>query len=104
LPITRFKAHPAYENSGEIPTGGRGSLGRTPVTHQVDVKVDYVHSLTEKTRVRFALDVFNLFNQRQVTLFDQNEDITVGLANADFLKPLSFQRPRYARVMVKFEF
>ncbi|MGH2670689.1 MAG: hypothetical protein ACRDH5_16535, partial [bacterium] len=30
-PISRFNAHPAYFNAGEIPVGGRGSLGKTRV-------------------------------------------------------------------------
>jgi hypothetical protein len=42
---------------------------------------------------------------------DQNEDTTFGVKNVDFKKPTNysgrgtaFQRPFYARFMVKFEF
>jgi hypothetical protein len=32
VPLSRFTAHPVYGNPGEVPIGGRGSLGRTPWT------------------------------------------------------------------------
>lgn len=107
-PISRFKAHPAYLNSGEVPTGGRGVLGRTPVTGSVDAHVDYPWTITEKKRLRFGVDLFNLGNSRRQLRIDQDEDASFGTPNVDFLKPLGrrngFLRPFYARFLVRFEF
>jgi hypothetical protein len=98
--------HPAYLNAGEIPIGGRGSLGRTPVTGQVDLHAEYAAKLTEKTRLKLASDLFNLANAKRVTLVDQNRDLSVNTAgsNPDFQQPLTWQRPFYARFSVRLEF
>jgi hypothetical protein len=117
IPLNDLKAHPVYQNSGEVPVGGRGALGRSPVDGQVDMHAEYVHSLTERTRIRFGADLFNIANSKTQLLIDQNEDLSFGVPNADFKKPTTvgelltyqfrdsgFQRPFYARFMVKFEF
>jgi Carboxypeptidase regulatory-like domain len=111
LPYNDLKAHPAYLNAGEIPNNGRGSLGRGPVVGGVDVKAEYAHSITERTRLRLGADLFNIANSRRQMIIDQNEDIAFGQQNVDFQKPWQwsrsnpgFQRPFYARFMVKFEF
>lgn len=113
MPINDLKAHPAYFNSGEIPVNGRGSLGRTPTDGQADLHADYVVKMTEKTRLRFGADLFNVTNQRTQLRVDQNEDRSYGVRNLDFLKPVGgsgiggfpgFQRPFYARFMLKMEF
>jgi hypothetical protein len=105
-PISVLADHPAYLNAGEIPIGGRGSLGRTPVTGQVDLHAEYAAKLTEKTRLKLASDLFNLANAKRVTLVDQNRDLSVNTAgsNPDFQQPLTWQRPFYARFSVRLEF
>jgi hypothetical protein len=112
-PISDFLAHPAYFNAGEIPSGGRGSLGRTPSWGNVDLKAEYAWRITEKGRLHFGVDMFNITNMRHNLRVDQNRQRTVGAPNADFLKPLGvgtpisqpgYQRPFYARIMVKYEF
>lgn len=111
IPLNRLKAHPAYLNAGEIPFGGRGSLGRTPLTGSVDLHAEYARSLTERTRIRFGGDLFNIANAKRALILDQNEDVTFGTPNVDFLKGYQntrnipgYQRPFYARFSVKFEF
>ncbi len=108
VPINDFLAHPAYQNSGEIPTGGRGSLGRLPTTGTVDIHVDYPWSITEKSKLRMGIDMFNIANARRQQRIDQNRDATFGTPNVDFLKPVGtttgFQRPFYARLFVRWEF
>jgi hypothetical protein len=114
-PITPLLAHPVYLSPGENPDGLRGSGGRTPNVGQVDLHADYPIRLTERTRIRLAADLFNLTNQRGQLRVDQNEQVTAGVPNLDFLKPTDgtvpgihqaagFQRPFYARFGVKFEF
>jgi hypothetical protein len=112
FPLNELAAHPAYQNSGEVPIGGRGSLGRSPVTTQLDHNLGYMAPITEKTRLRFGVDLFNVGNRRTLFLIDQTRDIAFGTPNIDFQKPgdrvslgaNSFQRPFYARFNVKWEF
>jgi outer membrane receptor for ferrienterochelin and colicin len=117
VPLNDLKAHPVYGNPGEVPVGGRGALGRSPVEGQVDLHTEYVHALTEKFRLHVGADLFNIANSKTQLTIDQNEDLTFGVANVDFMKPSTvgglltyqfrdsgFQRPFYARMMVKLEF
>jgi hypothetical protein len=113
IPINDLRAHPAYQNAGEIPVGGRGSLGRTSTTGQADIHAEYAWKLNEKHTLSFGGDFFNITNQRTQLRVDQNEDRSFLVKNADFLKPvqgtgyspqLGFQRPFYARASVKWVF
>ncbi len=108
IPINDLKAHPAYENSGEVPVGGRGALGRTPVDGSVDLHVDYPIRIGERKALRVGGDFFNIADARRQLRVDQNEDSTFGVKNLDFQKPVGritgFQRPFYARGFVRFEF
>ena len=112
-PINDLRAHPVYLNAGEVPVGGRGALGRTNTIGQADIHADYMHSLTERQRLHFGADLFNITNQRTQLRIDQNQDRSFGIPNADFLRPtgngnigipLGFQRPFYARLFVRWEF
>lgn len=104
LPINRFRAHPVYQNAGEIPLGGRGSLGRTPLFTQFDIHADYGLRLTENTKVKFVADFFNIFNRRTVLIPTQFEELDAGGVNADFLKPAAFHNPFNMRLGIRFEF
>ncbi len=110
-PINDLKAHPIYLNAGEVPVGGRGSEGRTPVIGTVDAHIEYVHPLTERTSFHIGVDLFNIANARRNTFVNQEEDLQFGTPNADFLKPTNqavlgdgFQTPFSMRVMMKFSF
>jgi hypothetical protein len=114
IPINDFRAHPAYQNAGEIPENGRGSLGRTPTDGQADVHADYTWKLNEKQALHFGGDFFNITNQKTQLRVDQNEDRQYLVTNADFKKPtqgnlgfnpqLGFQRPFYGRFFAKWVF
>jgi Carboxypeptidase regulatory-like domain len=126
IPINNLYAHPAYQNSGEIPfcadnttncTSARGSLGRTKDFGQVDYHVDYPIRITEGTRLRLGADLFNLSNNKTQLRVDQNAQRSAGVPNVDFGKPTGvgpsavngntnpgYLRPFYARLSVKFEF
>jgi hypothetical protein len=116
-PISKFAAHPAYLNPGEVPIGGRGTLGRTQLDGSVDVHADYPIRTSEKTRLRLGMDLFNIANARRELRVDQNVDLGFGIPNVDFQAPYggtgiagvqarttTFQRPFYARASVRFEF
>jgi hypothetical protein len=104
IPINDLKAHPAYLNAGEVPVGGRGALGRTPVTGSVDAHLDYPFWRTERWKFKVSADFFNVGNSKRVTRFDEFEDISFGTKNLDFRTPRAFQNPLRARIGLKLEF
>ena len=104
VPLSKFGAHPAYLNAGEVPIGGRGSLGRSPFFTQLDLHANYPWVLSERTSLSFVADFFNVFNSRPVRLVDQNFETSAGVLNVDFNKPSSFRLPFYMRLGMRFEF
>ena len=126
IPINNLYAHPVYNNAGEIPycadntlncTSARGSLGRTKDYGQVDYHVDYPIRITEGTRLRLGADLFNITNNKTLLRNDNLNQRTVGVPNADFLKPTGtgpsavngntnpgYLRPFNARFSARFEF
>ncbi|HET7186359.1 MAG TPA: hypothetical protein VFI82_16880, partial [Terriglobales bacterium] len=105
-PISNFGNHPVYNNAGEVPVGGRGSLGRTPVNGQVDLHAEYPFHITEKSRLKIGADLFNLANSKTILTVDQFNalsNLPVG-SNKDFQTPNTFQAPFYARFSVRWEF
>jgi hypothetical protein len=126
VPINNLFAHPAYQNAGEVPfcaddttncASARGALGRTKNWGSVDYHMDYPFRITEGTRLRLGVDLFNITNNTTLLRVDQFKQSRFGVGNADFLKPRgigpsavngntnpAYQRPFYARFSVKFEF
>jgi len=110
-PVNRLGAHPAYENSGEIPLGPRGSEGRNSWLNTVDVHLGYPISLGDNYRIRLAMDIFNLPNFKRTLALNEDYETAPGELNPDFLTPGSantptaaFQRPFNMRFSVRFEF
>ena len=103
VPISRFNAHPAYLNAGEVPVGGRGSLGRTARYFRFDFHANYPLRISEKVKLNLIGDFFNVFNSTKVRLPDQNAQLTVGQPNVDFGKPTLFYLPFNMRVGVRLE-
>jgi hypothetical protein len=104
VPVSQFYAHPVYSNSGEIPVGGRGSLGRTPTFWRVDFHADYPWHVSENKSVKFVADFFNVFNRRTLRLPDQNFQQSVGVPNPDYRTPVSYYAPFNMRLGIRFEF
>jgi Carboxypeptidase regulatory-like domain len=111
IPLNDLKAHPVYENAGEVPVGGRGALGRSSPSGTVDFHADYPWRITENQRLHFGVDWFNLANSRRLLFINQNEDLSFGTPNVDFKKPANifalgdaFVDPMSARIFVRWEF
>jgi hypothetical protein len=110
-PLTALAANPVYENAGEIPETPRGAgfqtedgfRTRTPVLTSVDLHADYGINLAGQ-RVVLLGDVFNLFNQRTVTEFDDYTESAFGVLNPDFGRRLAFQNPIGVRFGARLEF
>lgn len=115
-PINKLADHPVYQNSGEVPIGGRGALGRTDVSGQLDFHADYPWKVGERSTVRLVMDLFNVTNSKPALIVDQNRDLSGGAAgsNLDFLKAGSlisqstlltgYQEPFRARFALRWEF
>jgi hypothetical protein len=110
IPISDFLPHPVYLNAGEVPVGGRGSLGRTPFYTQLDLHADYPWVINERARVNLIADFFNVTNNRRLRLPDMFRQLDNGVNNPDFLQPsiinlnAGFHLPFYTRLGVRFEF
>jgi hypothetical protein len=105
-PVSEFGNHPAYGNAGEVPIGGRGFLGRTPVTGQVDLHTEYAKKLTERYSLHLGADLFNVADTQPIRSFDQNRDLSfqAPFSNTDFRSITGYQNPFYARFAVKVQF
>jgi Carboxypeptidase regulatory-like domain/TonB-dependent Receptor Plug Domain len=113
VPLNDLRAHPVYQNGGEVPLGGRGALGRTPTTGEGDLHVEYVTKVTEKHSIHFGTDLFNVANQKTQLRMDQFQDAALGIPNLDFKRPVgsgnvgvspAYMRPFNARLFVKWQF
>jgi hypothetical protein len=125
-PINNLFAHPAYQNAGEVPfcadnttncTSARGALGREKDYGSVDAHLDYPIKVTENSRLKVGVDLFNITNNRTLLRVDQAAQSRFGVGNADFQKPLGngpsavngntnpgYLRPFNARLSVRYEF
>jgi hypothetical protein len=113
IPITQLANHPAYGNSGEIPLGGRGALGRTPISGGVNLHADRPVKVSENMNLHFTADLFNIANNRPLIFPDETYQINFSTSlNPDFLKPNpivstatpGYARPFYARFAVRLTF
>ena len=104
VPISELFAHPAYLNAGEIPVGGRGSLGRTSPYFRFDMHADYPWHISETKKLDFVADFFNVFNSTKVRLPNQDFQLNGGVTNVDFLQPQLFYLPFNMRLGLRFEF
>ncbi len=105
-PLNNLGNHPSYGNQGEVPLGGRGSLGRTPVAGNVDFKLDYPVKMGERYTLRLGASLFNVLNYRPALLVDQfnAKNFSPVGSNPDFLKAITYQDPFQARLTARIEF
>lgn len=103
-PLSAYESHPVYLNAGEVPVGGRGTLGTTPVNLYDDASIsDSIH-LMDKYTLKFGFDGFNIFNSQPLVTKNQNLDTAPGVDNADYTKPTSFVAPFHARFNIILSF
>jgi len=110
-PLSAFDSHPAYQNAGEIPIGGRGTKGRTPFTFPLDAHADYTVKIGEQKRMIFGVNLFNLFNQQRVLYTDEDLQLAGAVTDPDYGKPSgllikgdAYQSPFIAQLSARFEF
>jgi hypothetical protein len=103
-PLSAYASHPIYQNTGEVPIGGRGTKGNLPPTYTFDWHVDYPVQVQERYTLKLAFDTFNIFNVQKMTGKNQNLDLSPGAPSPDYGRPTGFQSPFYARASVRLEF
>ena len=118
-PLTGLAANPNYTNGGEIPLTARGGgiatidgfKTRSPFENQLDMQASYVVNIGGARKVTLLADVFNLINTRRITDYDNFSELSFGVPNPDFGKPISqnvggpqFQTPRQVRIGARFSF
>ncbi|OYU32392.1 MAG: Oar protein [Comamonadaceae bacterium PBBC2] len=91
--------------------GQRGSEGRTPWNHTLDLQGAYTYKMG-KSKVTLQADIFNVLNSQEATEFSEINDFsrattTVGLPgrrSLNYGNPTSFQTPRTVRLTARYEF
>ena len=76
-------------NTIPVFVNGRGDMGRTPTLTRTDLLVSHEVSMMGNRRVRFELNVINLFNQKTATHIFNALNKGSGLARADSAIDLS---------------
>jgi TonB dependent receptor/TonB-dependent Receptor Plug Domain len=101
-----------YLNSaGKTVLGQRGSEGRTPWSHTVDLQGAYTQKLGQN-KLTLQLDVFNVFNSQRATELSEINDFSrgttvvneVGRVALNYGSPTGFQAPRAVRLTARYEF
>lgn len=90
-------------DAGARELGHRGQVGRTPWTWNFDLGVMYVPNWANN-KLKFKLDVFNLFNNDKVTEYDEFKESARDVISADYLNDVNYQTPRAARFTVRYDF
>ena len=104
-PLSAFQSHPAYLTPGEVPVGGRGTLGRLPTQIGLDMSTEDTIHLGDKYSIRGAFTAFNVTDSRMTITQNQNLDTSYGSPlNKDYAKATSWQQPFRCRFEVAFQF
>lgn len=103
-PLSKFLSHPVYGNVGEVPVGGRGTIGTTDVNLQLDLHVEDSYRIKEKYTLRAAFDGFNVTNSQPETGRNQNFDLAPGSPSLDYDRPNGFQTAFRGRFKLALEF
>ncbi|HYK91632.1 MAG TPA: carboxypeptidase regulatory-like domain-containing protein [Acidobacteriota bacterium] len=104
LPMSNLAAHPVYLNAGEVPLGGRGVLGRTPSDLRIDLHADFPMKISERVKVGFIADVFNITNAQTLRTINQFSESAFQQPNPDFKQPTSWYNPISVRLGMKLSF
>lgn len=99
-------------DQGATVLGQRGSEGRSPWNHTLDLQAAYTTKMGKKNKLTLQVDVFNVFNSQRPSELSEISDYsrdtstvgTVGRASLNYGNPTSFQSPRTVRLTARYEF
>ena len=104
-PLSAYQSHPVYLNQGEVPVGGRGTLGTLPAQFNVDASMEDTVKLGDKLAIHGAFDAFNVFNNQSVIAQNQFLDTSYGSAfNKDYGLATGFAAPFHVRFELALQF
>lgn len=81
----------------------RGSYGRTPWTYTMDVSGVWKPAFADH-KLGLSIDVFNILGKQRVTQYLETGELANGSPSVNFLRPRSFQDPRYVRLGARYDF
>ena len=81
----------------------RGSNGRTPNTWVMDMSAAYIPNWADG-KLKFKVDVFNLFNNDQVLEYNEVKEAGRDVLDANYLNDVNYQTPRSVRFTVRYDF
>lgn len=107
-PVNRFGAD-SLGFGGHSFLQRRGSAGRTPFIWSTDLRVSYNLPTSSRRQSRAVLDIIGLGNTQAVVLreqrsLQQGNDPGVWVPNPNYLRPLGFQPPAFARMGIEMRF
>lgn len=106
VPLTRLGYNDAYGSEGEFPLEERGASGRSPVTTNISLHLDYAIDAGGR-QISLIADAFNLLNQQKGTDFEQNYEVGGTAAadpaniSADFGLPKEYEDPLSFRFAIR---
>ncbi|WP_163934742.1 TonB-dependent receptor [Paraferrimonas sp. SM1919] len=104
--FSRYGASSFYckNEAGQQVLNERGGEGRSNWLFNLDMGVTYAPSWVEGLAV--SAKVFNILDRQEPTVIDQQKDMSQGNneINPGFLKPVSFQTPRYVLLSARYSF
>lgn len=96
------------DDSGKTRLTQRGTFGRTPWTNSVDLSLAYLKKFGTQ-RLTLQADVFNVFDSRKVTEYNElrnysRADTPDGKLNPNYNNPTGYQSRRSVRLTARYEF
>ncbi len=82
----------------------RGSLGTTEWVYNLDLNVTYKVDFDESGLLTFKVNVFNVFNFDGEEGVDEQSEFDSGTNNPKFGYADSFQKPRYVKLSMRYDF
>ena len=81
----------------------RGDNGRTPNTWVMDLSGAYIPNWADG-KLKFKVDVFNLFNNDRVLEYNEVKDSSRTSVDPNYLNDVNYQTPRSVRFTVRYDF
>ena len=81
----------------------RGSMGTTPWTARLDLNFTYNLHIQDQ-KIRFAVDVFNVFNASTATRYNEVAEIAANDDSASFGLAQTYQTPRRVQFTASYDF
>lgn len=96
-----YHGYSYYCNSALIP---RGTAFNGDWVTRFDASVVFHLPLPRAINASIRLDVFNLFNSKAKTAYNEFGELSSSAANTNYRLPVSYQTPRYARLQASVGF